>query len=454
LKTLIEAAALNNEPTVMAFDIPPSPANSADSDSAFWEEAWREWLTEQYGDVQRAQQVIPIMVSKNEAKDSASSASAAKGETHLDSGFTRDVYERCLRDVYSRSFGYIVRCLRSWGARQLITAHMPVANAADRAALSLQCPNALWGCAHLDFLSLGTAPRAEARQQLLEGAFWTAYARGSGGAKPVLWSDFSAVAPDSHPTRSDLEAQAKMFKNMFDMVFRSRAGGLFGGRFAGGISWESRRDSGLTEPDGTWRPVAAAYREAANQVRRERTAAGPSAGGRVFYLDADATQHPETYLKQLGEDLAAGTVAELRPAAFGKRTADWRVETFGAAEFRAPAPMRSLNAEWGFLDVAGSEVLRRPGEAIRMKKGERLQAQVINTGPVSWDASREGQAKSVWIRFSREGRMPVLLSLPPTAFGRSATIAWVAGDPGEWTARPWLADVGEFGEALHIHVTD
>lgn len=452
LRMLFDAAQLNREPPVMMLDIPP--ASVQDIDVSVWDQAWRNWLAEQYGTIEHAERILGVRLWRNKDGDicvprNAEGLSAIPGHHAAVA-----VYRRFLRDYYSRRIGYVVRCLRSWGATQLITAKVPMLDPASGDAGYYPEPSPWWGCSHLDFHSLDMAASVRNERQHLKSVWGTAYARGASGGKPVIWSDVSVAVPTTDATVPDLQEQARKIENLFDVAWRTHVGGLFSSAYAGGRLGSSRQDVGLTHPDGTWRPVALAYREAANRMRRERNISGASSKRHFVVVDDDFGENADSYWQRYEDEWRADPPFELRPSDFGLRSSQWTARTWGVETFLPPAPLRSLNAEWGRLEIADRELIRRPDEPVRMTKGERLRADIMNTGPVSWDASREGLPQCVWIKVSRSGHPAVWLSLPPLAFGKSATVTWVASDRGEWTARAWLAGVGEFGEVLHIQVTE
>lgn len=445
LKTLIESAHIVDEPAVFAVDIPLGVA-AFEGASTRLKQIWRSWLIEQYGSEGHAEEMLGMPWAQ------LTDENFPPRGLETDSPYGR-AYRRFLDDYMSQQIGYMVRTVRSWGIRQLITAHMTVNLSSQRTEYTA---DASWGRVHLDFYAL-TLSNMESEQIRFGGLWGAVYARAVSDGKPVVWTDYSVPVPGSEVLTSDRVMQAERFQQFFDMSRLGRASGVFGGVFSGGWSEWDRTDKGLFEPDGTPRPVGTVYREMSNRVRRERGQV--IAPWRGHSLDVDAFERGPHAVWAMwreihGTDAADGNVTELRLHDFGKKSKDWAVQTLGGQAFQAPAPLRSMNAEWGRLEVNGQEVLGRTGDRLMISRGGRLQAEIINTGPVSWDASREGQSRTVWIRLTRFGRSASLVPIPPIRFGRRHIVTWLATEPGEWVARPWLADVGEFGPPLRIIVTE
>ena len=74
----------------------------------------------------------------------------------------------------------------------------------------------------------------------------------------------------------------------------------------------------------------------------------------------------DTYRTETSE----GRMEELRPLNFGKRTSEINIRSLGGAPYSAPAPIQSLNSEWGRIECDGVERGRAPAEASAARASE------------------------------------------------------------------------------------
>jgi hypothetical protein len=114
--------------------------------------------------------------------------------------------------------------------------------------------------------------------------------------------------------------------------------------------------------------------------------------------------------------------------------------------------MALVNAEWGGVFVNDRPRARRPGEALRVQPQDRLNLELINTGPATWSAGGDGRSGTVAVRVLGAGGRDQFMAVPRRAYGERVVLEWIAADTGTWEIRPWLRDVGGFGEALVVTV--
>lgn len=450
LQDLIKAADLAAEPTVFALDLAGGKLCSTNAPSQL-EELWQAWLAEQYGSLEQAEQCLGI------AANAESNIGTNGGLSNFEFAVAENprvaaAFHRFAKDCLSRQYGYLARCLRSWGIKQLLTrSTMFCRSDAILSPLQQVWTDPTAGSLHLDFISpQGTNFDGddEARAQL---AFVTAYCRGIPGGKPVVWMDVGTALP-RNPGARELTAQANSFQRFFDAVFIGKSAGVFAREYAGGWRPEENADCGIVGPDGFWRPVVHVYRDFVNRMRRDR---GQPEPWRSREINPDEPRRfadlwhswREIYLNET----EAGIVNEVRPTNFGRRTTELTLTTLDGSPLRCQAPILSLNAEWGHIEVDGIQQMRPPHTVLEIKRGSKVRAELLNSGAVLWDASVPDQPQTVWVRISNGGAK-TLLPCPLTPPSKSAIVTWIATDAGDWTARPWLADVGEFGEALRIKV--
>ncbi len=450
-RALFEAADLASESGVFAIDVAWEPHLGREAERRRFDPAWRSWLVEQYGSVEHAEAVIGVSLWRN-----GEDLTGPPDEQLMRDGPHRvavAVYRRFVDDYMSRQYGHVVRQLRAWGAKQLISARTGYGGTGSAWADPFFPMDPASGAAHFDFICPEGWGLHGGRRQFMGAGFITAYCRGVSGGKPVMWLEFgSSVGPS--PMQPDLANQARVYEEVFDMVLRSRGAAALGWWYPGGLRVEENSDMGVANPDGSWRPVGRVYREFGNRIRREAFRSEPWRG-REVNRDADARGLSalwEQWRDVYAVEMESRQAEEVRLPGFGKRSREIQLKAVGGAAFMDPAPMESLNAEWGVLQCDGEALGRAPGEHVYISRGERLRLEIINTGSATWDASQEGRPRTAWIAFTHETGRQILLPLPPTAFGARASVSWMATDPGTWIARPLLSGAGGFGEPLHIKV--
>jgi hypothetical protein len=142
----------------------------------------------------------------------------------------------------------------------------------------------------------------------------------------------------------------------------------------------------------------------------------------------------------------------MRPRGFARLSTELDVRSLAGVRHADPAPMESLNSEWGRLEIDGQELLREPDRAVTLALRQKLKAELINTGGATWVSGRGGQRGTVWVQTRHQGHRSHLLEVPTTAFGRSASLSWVAPETGTFVLRPYLEGAGGFGEPLRVEV--
>lgn len=452
-RRLFEAADLKNETGVFAIDLAWEPRFGLYGQRCRFDPAWREWLREQYGSFDHAEQVIgrPLWRRDGEVTGPSDEELAADGAHRA----AVEVYRRFADDFVSRRYGQAVRALRRWGSRQLITARTGFGGTGNAWADPFFPVDPAAGAVHLDFLSPEGWGLHGNLDRFLEAGFITAYARGAGNGKPVAWLEFGASV-GADPQAADLAQQASLYRNMLEMAVRSGAGGCFGWWYPGGWRVDENTDMGMVNPDGSWRPVREVFRDFAHRLRGGRGLTTPwrgrefRRGDNARGLSALWDRWRETYRRELAE----GRLEEIRAAHFGRRTGEIPLRAAGGGAFADPAPLESVNAEWGRIEVDGAEVEREPGRKIVVPLKHRVRMELINTGAATWDASQEGRARTVWLGLEdpRGGRQQLPVGF--ARFGDRAVVSWSAPDPGLWHLRPLLSAVGGFGERLDMEIVE
>lgn len=412
------SAHLEEDPAVFAMDVGEVLQRYAFSDMAALGEAWTAWQTE------RSVDVAPLPLHETYVRDELAPEEEVR-------------YRRFADEYVSRRLGYLVRTLRSIGYRQLLCVLLdPGGDDWTDPESGVWLPVSQAAVAiHADVIALRGETLFGDEDRFLDRGFAAIHARAVSDAKPVIWLQAGAPVLD---TPTDLEEQRRAVRLFHDLLFRTHTAGGFVHTFSPSVRG---RDYGQVNPDGAWRPVRDVYRHTANRLREPR--ALPSEWARREF---DPYAHRGRYadLRQTWQDvyrgdIVSGRIEELRPAGFGKSSAD-------------PDVRARLNAEWGSMTLDGQPVKRAPGDAIRCAAGQTLRLELINTGPSIWVASRSGGDGAVWLVADRAEGRAQQLPLPQTPYGRRAQVSWTPTEPGVWTLRPQAQGGGSFGERLRVEV--
>lgn len=301
----------------------------------------------------------------------------------------QDLFGRFLHDFMSRRIGWIRRQLQDLGCPQLLSVLVPVADA------KTIFPSMLPGAAHVDFLSLSLAGpfQAEPDWDSIAAAAESAWRRS--GGKPLVWQG-GGLDVGPNPLAPDLSNQERWFQRFADLVTRTDAAGMLAWSYSGGWCPAREEDIGLTGADGTWRPAGQVWQTALPLVRRAQA------------VPLRRERDPQ------------GDLAD-------------------------------LNAEWGRIEVDGHASSRKPGEPVRVRSGQILRAEVINSGLLSWEEERTSSGPHVFIAVAG-GSSPASLPVRPLRLADREWITWRAPASGTWTLQPQAAGHDRFGEPLRLEV--
>ncbi|MBP7828602.1 MAG: hypothetical protein KA248_01650 [Kiritimatiellae bacterium] len=298
------------------------------------------------------------------------------------------LYGKFLQDFMSRRIGWVRRHLQDLGFSRMLTV---LVLAEDVRTLF---PSMLPGAAHVDFLSLSLAgpfPREPDWDAIAAAA---ESARLRSGGKPLVWQG-GGLDVGPHPRAPDFSNQERWFQRFAELVMRTEAAGMLAWSFPGGWCPARERDIGLAGADGVWRPAGQAWQAALPLFRR----------------------------------------AQAMPL---RRERD------------PQGDLSDLNAEWGRLEVDGRARPRRPGEPVRLRSGQILKAELINSGFLSWEGERSAGPR-VFVAVAG-GPSPASLPVRPLRLADREWITWRAPASGTWTLQPQAAGHDRFGEPLRLEV--
>ena len=140
---------------------------------------------------------------------------------------------------------------------------------------------------------------------------------------------------------------------------------------------------------------------------------------------------------------------ELRTDEFQKLTAKMKITHMVSDQ---TGPLRSVNAEWSWIETQTTKVTREPGKTTVFQDREPVTLHLLNTGSPTWSASVKDQINTVWVEIRHDQLKPKYLAVPETDFGEIAKIEWYPHGYGTFRLRPLLWATGGFGESLEIDI--
>lgn len=438
-RALLEEARVADDPLIFALEVGGRPYLGSFTARRAWDAAWLEWLQEQYGSLAHAEQVWgqPVWLYDGQPCGPPDEALARAGA----SSPALRAYRRFVDDLISRRTGDIRRLLDALGWRALVGLRRGWGGPPEEFPL-----DAISGVVHANFISLDVDGLLADAGALARADHTTAYARGVGAIRPVLWRSVGAEAGVPSGDGAARQ-QAEQTQALLDAALRSHVAGVQVSVLAGGWRPRAGGDFGLTFADGRWRPAGDQVRRFNLRVRREVTPP-PSWKDAVADRDADA----RGVYGWLMTHESGKKADEVRRPGWNHSTLDAPLTALGGAPFDAPGPWSALNAEWGALRTASQEVARVSGAPVSVPVRSALDVEVINTGSARWSSAGARRPGAIWVRVTREGAREQWLPVSETPAGQRAVVKWLPADPGRWEWRMWNWDRGGFGERLLLDV--
>lgn len=298
-KRLIEAAGFKDMPGVFAFDIAWEPHLGNYAQRCRFDGEWEKWILEKYGSVDQAEEVIGRPLWNRDGHLTG----PPDHELSTDGSHRGAVaaYRRFVDDFMGRRYGEVKEFVRDLGCRQLLSARSGYGGNGNHWADPLFPLDLMTGAEYFDFISPEGYALTGNLDQFYEGGFITAYARATG--KPVVWMEYG-VSVGQNPLPPDLENQARLYRNMLEMVTRSHAAGCFAWWYPGGWRVDERSDYGIVNLDGSLRPAAKVLKNFQPRTQSPRPWNGRMAGR---FSDARGLsglwdKWREIYRKEMAED--------------------------------------------------------------------------------------------------------------------------------------------------------
>jgi hypothetical protein len=265
VRRLMEAADLTNQPAMFAYDVAWEPTWGRYEQRKAYDAAWRAWLTQRYGSIEKAEETWEFKANKNEKGE----VSGPTDEQVTSDGAWRKMvadYRRFQDDHLSEGYARVRQHIKSLDPNHLIGVRTGWGGGPFINSPAMPFDHAS-GVEHLDFVSPEGWNLSGPWENVERGAFITAYARAVSGGKPVFWAEFgfnvgyplagvTGVTEDAtHNTPDVLQQQAQHYENIYRMVKMSDADGAMAWWFPGGYRVDEKSDYGLVNPDGTPRPA-------------------------------------------------------------------------------------------------------------------------------------------------------------------------------------------------------
>lgn len=448
---MLDAIHLSNWPEVFALELARGLAVRPRDERRHLDPAWLDWLEEHFNSPSEAEQKLGLSLWRERGRYAGPPDAQLRQGPHRDRALA--LYYTFLRDYASRRMGHIRRTLRSSGYNVLLTARSAYGWPGQQPDNILDVLDISTGNLHQDFLSPDAWLIHPLRIMHPDGKTMSAYLRGAGPDKPVLWSAFGQrTGLNEDP--SALQRQKEVYRHFLNLFLSEGAAGAFAWWYPPvKVASANMDDWGLVMPSGSWRPVEEVFRATRLKLRQTRLRT-PEGDRHTAPLIQSAMQ--------LENEMNAR--AGLFAAADAQAAAVWDLAGSGldSSILLNPHPglrwteidgLHMLNAEWGSVLVDRNPLTRDPGESVRCYVGQRLQLELINSGTVRWTGSRDRKQGTIWVRASQPGQPDDWIAIESQGPGSNIDAAWTPRDPGPWELQPYLIGYGKFGERLRLEVT-
>ncbi len=272
-KYLLETTGIHKSPSMFSYDLAWEVGTQFGSDGyvQLWRAHWEKWLCEQFGSVEKAEEVVGFKFHRTSGGDLRCPFSGGFTSSGAEATYTK-LFTRFLNNFASRCYRDAVKEIRKID---------PVHLFGSRAAPTYEnVPNIVVSGVnkHIDYHGLEGYTQTFDEVGISAGCAVTKAAQFLSKGKPVTWIEYgislvgvSGLAADTKP-KFDMEAlqpyeekyqEAAEYQRMFNKIFElCDVKGTLPWFYAGGFRSTEHSDCGHINPDGTLRPVAKAYLEA------------------------------------------------------------------------------------------------------------------------------------------------------------------------------------------------
>lgn len=437
-RALLQGARLVQDPVVFALEAGSTARLGSADERAVWADAWREWLAEQFGSLEQAEEILrqPAWRREGQLDGPPDEALAGAGQ----GAEAVALYRRFMDDLVSRRLGEVRRMLGSLGCRVLLGARRSGGGWPGEAPLDPAS-----GGLHMDFITVDGSGLGSNGVDRVRAQNSMVYARGMLAAKPVIWRD---PGREAGFTTASLSEQTRHTEAMLDAVLRGYAAGVQLPRLPGGWRAGDPGDPAFCHADGRWRPAGELVRRFNLRVRREASAP-PS----WLEVTVDREADPRGWTGWLATRPEGVMQDEVRPVGYNRSSLELAAAArLSDEEEQDAVPPAWLNGEWGSMLTTNQAIGRRSGMVVPVPLRMPLELEVWNSGSARWVNTQVRRPGSIWVRASQPALREVWLPVPDTAPGQRAVVKWTPTDVGAWELRLWSWQQGGFGELLRVKV--
>ncbi|MCR4575629.1 MAG: beta-galactosidase, partial [Lentisphaeria bacterium] len=350
---------------------------------------WNKWLKERYGSVENAIKDWGVEPNRNEKGQVASPTDA---QLRMDGEWRIYVaaYRRFMDDVTSKMWNVATQKMRALAPNQLMS---------FRQGNTLAHDFALTGpVKHLDFICPEGYSIPNNENGYNAAAFITRYVHFTSGGKPIIWAEFGKSIWDAQAvdiSDAALKGCTDYHDLFYRMVIDSGANGTAPWWWSGWYRVGENSDFGISNPDGTPRPMATMLTKYAPIMKTERTY---NEGDVPFMVDRDAHAGGYWYMAfNTGRDAYKAARKQnkqlkLVSEATGKTSADVPLKAIGNVPCNGYNPPKYLNSEFNSVMLMlpdGTRLGVMNGAEIEWSKNSPVVVDVSigNLGEATWVSS-------------------------------------------------------------------
>ena len=288
---LINHYRLDKFGIIAGYDICWEPQWGLREDLAYWDKGWNDWVLERYGSIENAEKDWNYTAPKypdGKLIHPETSQMNNDGNWRIMVSAYRKYLDSIMYSIYNNA----IKQIKNYDSNHLYSFRMSMA--ADPTYIYP------WNIVPFDFPYLGQAvdflaPEGYGRfgtewENVEPGLFQSWYAKYSAPDRPKIWAEMGHPIGGNIPhidghLASDLEVQAKAYKEFYKMAAISDMDGIFCWWYPGGFRFGENSDYGITNPDGSDRSVTKVIREFAETFYKGLI---PTEVGSEIVIDRDA----------------------------------------------------------------------------------------------------------------------------------------------------------------------
>jgi hypothetical protein len=393
VREIIDYYRLWEHDEIFAFDLAWEPMFGMHEDRTPFDADWEAWVVERYGSLEAAEKDWACRVPRTPA---GKVTNPRPEQIDTDGPWRRmtAAYRRFLDTLLYTKYSAARALVRGVDPNHFVSFRM--AEAAN--------PTFRWaGRIPYDFPYLAgavdfLAPEAYGRigdwEQVKPGWFEFEYARWAAPDKPTIWAEAGVSAWDlgrMEAMPDALEFQARLYGDLYRMMIRSGADGVFFWYYPGGFRCYEKSDFGIINPDGSDRPVSKVIRENARKFLD-----GPDARPIDHWIEIDRDAHPDGIAgiydaakAEFWKQIDAGRAPGLRTAGTGTTSANCPLLAVGNTPCNGTNPPKYLDAAFDAIEVQDADgrwTRVQPGDAAKIRNDKPVAARMTltNLGEAKW----------------------------------------------------------------------